>query len=299
MPDPFEALRTAPTPIEPDPAFAARLRARVARALTPDGGDEPMTLQQTPETADRLRLGDMIYLSLWVHDVQRAAEFFASVLGWSVAPDSGPYRQVSDLSMALGLSELRQVAEYLAEIGVPSPPPTWPTAHVAFVVDDLATAIERVRAAGGWAATPRQQPYGLVAACTDDQGMQFTLHEVPAGMPAPRTRDERQGDVAYLTFQVVDSARARAFFGNVLEMQFSPGRVADGWNVAEVVPMSGLSGGHQRATLVPMFRVDDIAAAVERVRAQGGEATDPDVQPYGVTSTCKDDQGMPFYLGQF
>jgi predicted enzyme related to lactoylglutathione lyase len=82
-------------------------------------------------------------------------------------------------------------------------------------------------------------------------------------------------------------------------MQFSPGRVSDGWNVAEVVPMSGLSGGHQRATLVPMFRVDDIAAAVERVRAQGGEATDPDVQPYGVTSTCKDDQGLPFYLGQF
>ena len=48
-----------------------------------------MTLQQTPETTDRLRLGDMIYISLWVHDVQRAAEFFGSVLGWSVAPDSG------------------------------------------------------------------------------------------------------------------------------------------------------------------------------------------------------------------
>jgi predicted enzyme related to lactoylglutathione lyase len=298
MPDPFEALRTAPTPIEPDPAFAARLRARVTRALAPDQGDDPMTLQ-TPETTDRLRLGDVTYISLWLPDVQRAAEFFGSVLGWTVEPDSGPYRQVRGQSMAHGLSDLGQVAEYLVETGVPSPGPTWPTAHVVFVVDNLAAAIGRVRDAGGWAGSPQQESYGLVAACTDDQGMHFTLHEIPASMPVPRPRDERQGDVVYLTFEVVDSARARAFFGSVLGLQFLPGRVADGWNIVEVVPMSGLSGGQARATVVPMYRVDDIAATVARVRARGGVATDPEVQPYGVTADCRDDQGTRFYLGQF
>jgi predicted enzyme related to lactoylglutathione lyase len=257
-----------------------------------------MTLQ-TPETTDRLRLGDMSYISLWVHDVQRAADFFGSLLGWTLAPDSGPYRQVSGQSMAQGLSELRQVAGYLAEIGMPSPPPTLPTAHVVFVVDNLAAALERVRAAGGWAGAPRRESYGLVAGCTDDQDVPFSLHEMPGGMPAPRPRPERQGDVVYLTFEVVDSTRARAFFGSVLDVQFSPGRVADGWNIANIVPMSGLSGGHARATMVPMYRVDDIAAAVARVRALGGAATDPEVQPYGVTSDCRDDQGTRFYLGQF
>jgi predicted enzyme related to lactoylglutathione lyase len=46
-----------------------------------------------------------------------------------------------------------------------------------------------------------------------------------------------------------------------------------------------------------MYRVDDIAAAVERVRAAGGTSTDPERQPYGVTADCADNQGTHFYLG--
>src|SRR5215469_17701791 len=38
MPDPFDALRDPVTPVEPDPAFAARLRDRLERALAlPEG----------------------------------------------------------------------------------------------------------------------------------------------------------------------------------------------------------------------------------------------------------------------
>ncbi len=38
MPDPFDALRAPVTPADPDPAFAARLRARLERALDlPEG----------------------------------------------------------------------------------------------------------------------------------------------------------------------------------------------------------------------------------------------------------------------
>ena len=37
------------------------------------------------------------------------------------------------------------------------------------------TAIERVRHAGGEADDPQSQPYGLLAYCTDDQGIQFQL----------------------------------------------------------------------------------------------------------------------------
>ena len=33
MPDPFDRLRAPDEPIDPDPAFAANLRARLARAL--------------------------------------------------------------------------------------------------------------------------------------------------------------------------------------------------------------------------------------------------------------------------
>ena len=47
-----------------------------------------------------------------------------------------------------------------------------------------------------------------------------------------------------------------------------------------------------------MFRVDDIQAAVERVRAAGGTATEPVHEGYGVRSECSDDQGVRFHLGQ-
>ena len=84
----------------------------------------------------------------------------------------------------------------------------------------------------------------------------------------------------------------------MLGWQFSPGRVEDGWGVADPMPMTGMAGGHAVATAVPMFRVDDIDAAVAQVRAAGGTATDPERQAYGRSSECTDDQGTRFYLGQ-
>ena len=71
-----------------------------------------------------------------------------------------------------------------------------------------------------------------------------------------------------------------------------------GGQVEDIVPMVGVSGGHQRATAVPMYRVDDIERAVGEVRVAGGSATFPEAQPYGITSSCSDDQGTRFYLGQ-
>lgn len=62
--------------------------------------------------------------------------------------------------------------------------------------------------------------------------------------------------------------------------------------------MVGISGGHELVTTVPMYQVADIASAVERIRRAGGTATEPEVQPYGITSTCTDDQGTRFYLGE-
>ena len=47
-----------------------------------------------------------------------------------------------------------------------------------------------------------------------------------------------------------------------------------------------------------MWTVPDVPRAVEAVRRNGGTATDPEQQPYGVSSECVDDQGMRFYLGE-
>jgi predicted enzyme related to lactoylglutathione lyase len=106
------------------------------------------------------------------------------------------------------------------------------------------------------------------------------------------------GSSAYLVFEFPDAARAQAFYGSVLGLRFEPGRGPDSWNVPDVAPMSGFSGGAQRAAVVPMFRVDDVQATVQRVRAAGGTASEPWHEGYGIRAGCADDQGVRFHLGQ-
>jgi predicted enzyme related to lactoylglutathione lyase len=222
------------------------------------------------------RHGDLVHASVRAPDAARAAEFYRAVLGWEVVDDRVPAAMPS--------------------VGIWTSPK--PTLLCVYAVDDLDAARARIVAAGGAVGEPRPEPYGLRADCTDDQGSAFAIHEVASGTERPPAHGRRQGDLAYLTLEVVDSAQARAFYGAVLGWTVTPGRVADGWQVDDTAPMIGLSGGHERASAVPMWRVDDIARAVRAVRTAGGSATEAARQPYGLTSECTDDQGSRFYLGE-
>ena len=95
-----------------------------------------------------------------------------------------------------------------------------------------------------------------------------------------------------------DGARARDFYEAVLGWSTVPGRVPDGWQVEDTTPMIGIGGGTSEPGMVPMYAVDDIEVAVAAVRTAGGQAGEIERQSYGLTSLCRDDQGLPFYLGQ-
>jgi predicted enzyme related to lactoylglutathione lyase len=239
-----------------------------------------------PQAQPGLRHGDIGYASLWVPDADRAAAFFSAVLGWQYAPaGGGGSRQVEGLGLHHGI------------LGGVSPA----TLFCCFAVADIAAATARVESGGGTAGEPSHEPFGTVSMCTDDQGVRFAVFQPPGGVASGRgvaATGLRQGDLAYVTMEVADSARARAFYGSVLGWAFSAGSVPDGWQVDDVAPLVGISGGHETATTVPMYRVNDIQAAADAVRTAGGTATDPQAQPYGITSTCADDQGTRFYLGQ-
>jgi uncharacterized protein len=313
MADPFSVLRAPVTPADPDPAFAARLRARLERALDlPEGvavsdtgaimqphpapvaatrrrGASDAADDQAPRGARAPRQGDIGYASLQVPDAGRAAAFYAAVFGWEYEPSDNP--------------RARQVPRATPPQGLWGGQPRT-TLFCSYVVDDAVAAAARARAAGGQAGDPVQRPYGLVADCTDNQGTRFAVHQYPAaGQPraaaAGPVAAPRDGDLAYITFEVADSRLARDFYGAVLGWRFAPGSIADGWQVEGTTPMAGLSGGHAEATTVPMWRVADLQATVGRVRAAGGTAAEPRQEPYGLTADCTDDQGTRFYLGQF
>ncbi len=224
------------------------------------------------------RHGDVVHVALKTPDVDRTRSFYADVLGWSYLPDGRVDGSVPSIGFRAGTSQMT----------------------CAFAVTDLTAALGRLRAAGGEAGEIERHPWGTVAECTDDQGTPLRLHEVPAdagGSPPPAS-GRRPGDLSYLTLEVVDSARARAFYNAVLGWQVAPGHVEDGWQVQDTAPMTGLSGGHERATAVPVWTVSDVAAAVAAVRGQGGSATDPHREPYGTVAECIDDQGLRFSLAQ-
>ena len=290
MSDPFDALRTPVVSVDPSPAFAARLRARLEQALDAEKGSPMRRSSHGTDTTMHAgppapRPGDIAYVSLWVPDVDRAAAFFAAVLGWRYAPDSAPQgRQVDAVVPPHGLWGDQERS----------------TLFLCFAVADVVAAAERVGGAGGEAQEPRLEPYGTIVEATDDQGARFALVELPPGSIAQRgpSTGANHGDLAYVSILVPDSVRARAFYGAVLGWRFSPGHAPDGWQVDDVVPMVGVAGGAHEASAVPMYRVQDIAEAVESVRGAGGTATVPERQPYGVTSVCTDDQGTRFHLGQ-
>lgn len=155
--DPLDVLRETVVPVRPDAAFAARLRARLELALLLPKGDNDMTTQEsrsvhTEENA--AAEGDLIYAALGVPDTTRGEAFYSAVLGW-------PFRgAVPTVGMHGG-------AEH-------------PTLFLCHAVDDLADAVGKVRAAGGQAGEPHQERYGLIADCTDNQGMGFALLQSPA-----------------------------------------------------------------------------------------------------------------------
>lgn len=232
-------------------------------------------------TESATRQGDLVYASLWVPDADRAAEFYAAVLGWSYHPAAGQHHRVANTELPLAI------------VGGQSET----TLFCCYAVDDADAAAEQVRVAGGTAQIPRDEPYGRTVDCVDDQGRPFALNQA-TGISRPAVNGAGQGDLGHLSLQVADSGRAREFYRAVLGWDFTPTSEQDGWEVPDIAPMTGLSGGHDRGRGVPMWRVDDIAAAVGRVRAAGGVSTEPDRRPYGLLAECTDDQGSRFYLGQ-
>lgn len=279
VPDTDEALqraRDAGARVEREPQDNPYGRMAVIR--DPYGHRWMLEGPVTAPAYERIRHGDIGYVSWNTPDVERAAGFYGQVLGWEY--EGG--RWVTSTSLHTGLWEAGSS-----------------TLFCCYAVDDVEAAVAAVRAAGGDATDPESRPYGRTSDCTDLEGNEFAMYQPVAGddrRPAPN--GERHGDLAYVSHLVTDSAGARAFYGPVLGWRFSAGRADDGWQVEAVAPMVGLAGGHDTAVTVPMWRVDDIAAAVARVRDAGGTATDPQPQPYGLMSECTDDQGGRFHLGQ-
>jgi uncharacterized protein len=100
-----------------------------------------------------------------------------------------------------------------------------------------------------------------------------------------------------IEFPADDPARARRFWTGVLgvELVERSDDQGEGWQTATGNPTLGV---HERGTgpgdtySLPYFAVDDIDAALRRVRELGGEV----IHPGARWAVCRDSEGSPFGL---
>lgn len=225
------------------------------------------------------------YAALWVRDVDRAAEFFARALGWTYDAATGGHRMLAQTTLPQSIVGLDQLPAGVWD--------GWPRRHTLFLsigVPDVGRTVAAVRAAGGAADEPTDE-HGGSANCADDQGLPFSVHSAPEP-------ESPASQLAYVTLQVPSDDRARQFYGAVFGWQFRPGSHARGWQVDGAQPLTGIGGGFAEATAVPMYDVADITSTVDAIRAAGGAADEPVRRSFGLLSSCADDQGTAFHVGQ-
>ena len=299
MTDPFEGLREPITPVDPDPGFAGRLRMRLTREVfAHPGGTMP---QQTVVTRVEREPAWPPTLTPYivVSDARRAMDWYVEVFG---AQRRGELHVNADGTIGHAEVGIGDAVLMFAEASglwpdVPVLAPDAPTTFshsLHLEVDDVDTRTERARHGGAAVERePADQPYGRASVIVDPFGHRWILLRRPA-----RATRLRQGDVANLTILARDANRAREFYEAVLQVPFSPGHPG-AWRTDQTRPPLGIQSSEGAEPEVQLsYRVDDIAAAVERVRAADGRAGEPVRRPFGLLAECADDQGATFRLWQ-
>ncbi len=299
MTDPFEALREPVKPVDPDPEFAGRLRMRLTREVfaSPGGTMSQQTVVSRVEREPASPPALIPYIV--VSDARRAMDWYVEVFG---AHRSGELHVNADgtvghaqVSIGDAVLMFAEASELWPDVPVRAPDSPETFSHSLHLeVDDVDASTERARRGGASVEQePADQPYGRASVIVDPFGHRWILLRGPA-----RVTGLRQGDVANVTMVARDARRAKEFYEAVLLVPFSSGHPGT-WRTDETRPPLGIWSSRGAEPEVQLsFRVDDIAAAVDRVRAAGGHADEPDSKPYGLLAECADDQGASFRLWQ-
>ena len=299
MTDPFDALREGVTPVDPDPGFAQRLRQQLTREVFASQGGT-MSQQTTAAQAERAPAWPPALTPyIVVSDARRAMDWYVEVFGGQRRGE--PHVNAdgtighAEVGIGDGVLMFSEASSLWPNVPVRAPDSPATFSHTLHLeVADVDGTTERARRNGAAVERePADQPYGRAAVIVDPFGHRWMLMRPPA-----RATRLRQGDVANVTMRAPDGDRAKEFYEAVLQVPFTGGHPGT-WRTEETRPPIGIwstPGAEPKAQL--SFRVDDIAAAVERVVAAGGRGGEVKRMPYGLVSGCVDNQGANFNLWQ-
>lgn len=333
MTDAFEVLRRPDAPIAPSDSFAKRLRQQITAELQPLLAPSPNTTSSPRLRANERVVSMTVAPYLIVRNAAAALDFYRDAFGAvetsRLVGDDG---RIGHAEFSIGTSPMMIADEYpeADALGPESYGGASCTFHLEVTDVDVAYAV-----AVSLGARSQRQPqdqfhgnrnalitdpfghrwmlstsienlsaeeYGERAAAVDDGfGGGFSVQDHPADNAADAAPDHghqvkhhEQGDLYYFTMPVQDLAKAQAFFGAVLGWQFASPDQGHVENIS--APPGGINDRDDDSGARLWFVVDDIHAAVERVRASGGTAQEPVLYDSGWSANCTDDQGTVFSL---
>jgi uncharacterized glyoxalase superfamily protein PhnB len=296
--DPLTVLHGDELPVQPDPAFAARLRARLESAVSlpnrtqgvdMSGTDSAIAELSEPTTAAPAaapRPAALPYLS--VANAREAIAWYVDTFGATVLGD--PYvmddGRIGHAELALAGGVLYLADEY-PEIGLKAPAPRAASVSLMLAVPDTDTALERARERGAEVQSEPYENYGnRNATIIDPFGHRWMLTGPVTGAAVPI----QHGDVGYVSVWTPDADRAAAFYGHVLGWTYDP----ETHQVTNTKLHMGLYSVADSNTLFCCYAVADLQGARDAIVAAGGTVDEFEEFEFGRMFGATDPQGTSF-----
>jgi predicted enzyme related to lactoylglutathione lyase len=296
--DPLTVLQGNDVPVQPDPAFAARLRARLESAVNLPNRTQGVDMSGTDTAIAKLttstpagaatlpRPAALPYLT--VSNARAAIDWYvgafgATVVGAPIEMDDG---RIGHAELAIAGGVLYLADEY-PEIGLKGPAAQSVSVSLMLPVPDTDAALVRARDRG---AEVQREPYenhgSRTATIVDPFGHRWMLTGPATGAVVPI----QHGDVGFVSVRTPDAQRAAAFYGHVLGWVYDP---ATG-RVTNTTGRIGLSSEPGPPTTVCAYAVTDLPSARDSIVAAGGTVEPAEQVDLGMLCRATDPSGLPF-----
>jgi predicted enzyme related to lactoylglutathione lyase len=247
-------------------------------------------------------LGRPLWYELMTTDMKAAENFYRTVVGWKTSPFEGaqePYTMFNRTGDVPVAGVMTKPAEVKA-------PPFWAMYVGVLKIEDAASQIKRL---GGSAHTGVIDipTVGRMQMMMDPQGAAFYIYEPARAEQRPEGAAE-VGQASWHELMTTDAPAAMMFYQQVFSWQ--PSEVMDMGPIGKYQMFNrphGMIGGMmnkppEMANVPPnwqiYFRVSDVDAAAERVKANGGKILNGPMEVPGGdwVANAMDPQGAAFGL---
>ncbi|HZU49988.1 MAG TPA: VOC family protein [Mycobacterium sp.] len=300
--DPLYVLRADDLPVQPDPEFAARLRARLESALSLPTGTEGVVMSGTIAALSELaepsaqavrtvpRAAAIPYLC--VADARAAIAWYTdafegTTVGEPIMMEDG---RIGHAELAIAGGVLYLADEY-PELGLKAPERGGVSVSLMLQVADTDAALQRARERGATVEREVYENYGARnATIVDPFGHRWMLSGPLSGTVAAI----QHGDIGYVSVWTPDAERAAAFYGHVLGWTYDQAA----HHVTNTDMPTGIFGVDGPPTLFCCYAVADLDAAREAIAEAGGVPGEPREFEYGMVLDATDPHGVAFAVYQ-